>query len=472
MTMSAFRNLVKSVATVLPEVPKPTRKPSFNEKLIWTAIVLIVYLTMCQIPLYGVATGGQDPMAFSRVIFASQRGTLMELGIGPIVTAGLILQLLKGSEIIKLDFDKEEDRALFSSATKMLTVVVTMVEALTFIISGMYGQNLSLQMISIILIQLFLAGIVVLLLDELVQKGWGLGSGVSLFIMAGVAQQVLWNIFSVIPTGEGPLGIIPFIIDSAMKGTWDFLLFRHSNLPSLFGLFITIAVILVIIYVEGIRIEIPITSTKYRGFQGTYPIKLLYVSNIPVILVSALTANFMFMSQMIWSSYNSDNGNQILNLFATYNATNPGAGPTGGFMYYISSPGTIGSTLQDPLHAVGYVLYFVVLSVIFARIWVEIGGLSPKEVAKSLLGADVQVRGFRRSGQSVQAILSRYIPVITILGGIFIGLLAALSNLLGTYGSGIGLLLMTSITLQYYQTLMREQLETQMPRLAGLLGKT
>ncbi|MFQ6135325.1 MAG: preprotein translocase subunit SecY [Nitrososphaerales archaeon] len=470
--MSTFRSLVKSVATVLPEVPKPTRKPSFNEKLIWTGIVLIVYLTMGQIPLYSVAAGGQDPLAFSRVIFASQRGTLMELGIGPIVTAGLILQLLKGSEIIRLDFKKPEDRALFSSATKMLTLIVVLVEASTFIMSGIYGQNLSLQVVSIILSQLFIAGIIVVLLDELVQKGWGLGSGVSLFIMAGVAQQVLWNIFSIIPTGEGPLGIIPYMIDSAMRGTWDLVLFRHSNLPSLFGLFITIAVILMIIYAEGIRIEIPITSTKYRGFQGTYPIKLLYVSNIPVILVSALSANFMFLAQMIWGRFNPGNSNTLLNLFVTYNATNTGAGPTGGLMYYVTSPGHIGSTLTDPLRAVGYILYFVILSVMFARIWVEIGGLSPKEVAKNLLGADVQVRGFRRSGLSVQAVLSRYIPVITILGGIFIGLLASVSNLLGTFGSGIGLLLMTSITLQYYQTLMREQLETQMPRLAGLLGRS
>ena len=470
--MNAFRRLVKSIATILPEVPKPTRKPSFKEKLMWVGIVLIVYLTMAQIPLYGVATGGQDPLAFSRVIFASQRGTLMELGIGPIVTAGLILQLLKGSEIIKLDFKKPEDRALFSSATKILTLIVILVEASAFIFSGIYGQNLTLQTMAIILTQLFIVGIIVILLDELIQKGWGLGSGVSLFIMAGVAQQVLWNLFSIIPTGEGPLGIIPFIIDSAIRGTWDLVLFRPNNLPSLFGLMITIVVIIIIIYVEGIRIEIPITSTKYRGFQGTYPIKLLYVSNIPVILVSALTANFMFWAQMTWSRFNSDNSNSILNFFATYNTTDTAGGPTGGLMYYISSPGTIGTTMQDPLRAIGYILFFVVLSILFARIWVEIGGLSPKDVAKNLLGADVQVRGFRRSGASVQAILSRYIPVITILGGAFIGILASVSDILGTFGSGIGLLLMTSITLQYYQTLMKEQLETQAPALASLLGKS
>src|SRR3972149_2260210 len=134
--MAAIRSFMKSVATILPEVPKPTRKPSFNEKLIWTGLILIVYLAMSQIPLYGVAVGGQDPTAYSRVIFASSRGTLMELGIGPIVTAGLILQLLKGAEIVKLDFKKPEDRGLFTSSTKFLTLIVTLVEGSAFIVSG------------------------------------------------------------------------------------------------------------------------------------------------------------------------------------------------------------------------------------------------------------------------------------------------------------------------------------------------
>ncbi|HDM45036.1 MAG TPA: preprotein translocase subunit SecY, partial [Candidatus Bathyarchaeota archaeon] len=52
---------------------------------------------MGEIPLYGIGRGGVDPFMYLRVIFASRRGTLLELGIGPIVTAGLILQLLAGA---------------------------------------------------------------------------------------------------------------------------------------------------------------------------------------------------------------------------------------------------------------------------------------------------------------------------------------------------------------------------------------
>ncbi len=469
--MSAFRNFVSSVSTILPEVPKPARKPSLTERFIWTAIALVIYLVMAQVPLYGVAVGGQDTLAFTRIIFASAQGTLMELGIGPIVTAGLILQLLKGAEIFKVDFKKPEDRALFTSATKILTIIVIVVEASAYIAGGAFGRNLPSTTIIIILAQLLFAGIVVMLLDELIQKGWGIGSGISLFIMAGVAQRILWDMFSILPTGEGYFGAIPHAINTTLAGVPHEAWFRPHGLPSISTLLITLLVILAIIYISGIRIEIPITSTKYRGFSGVYPIKLMYVSNIPIILTSALIANITFFSQLLWRNLNPNNDNPILNAIVTFDPTNPGAGPTGGFLYYMSIPTSPDVAMAEPIRTVTSILIMVGFAVLFAKIWVEIGGLSPKAVAKSLLDANVQVPGFRRSSVSVESILNKYIPTLTIISGVLIGLIAGGSQVLGVFGSGIGILLMVDIILNYYQMLMREQLETMMPRLADFLGR-
>jgi preprotein translocase SecY subunit len=475
--MGAFGNFIRSVVTILPEVPKPIRKTSLSEKLIWSAIALALYLVMAQIPLYGVALPGQDQFAYTRVIFASAQGTLMELGIGPIVTAGLILQLLKGADILKIDFKKPEDRALFTSATKLLTLVVILVEALAFMIGGSFGTNLTAVSSSIIILQLFFAGILVMLLDELVQKGWGLGSGISLFIAAGVAQHIAWNTLSILPTGEGYLGVIPYAVNATLAGVPAQALYRYGGLPSIFTLLLTILVIVVIIYMEGVRIEIPVTSTKYRGFAGVYPMKLLYVSVIPVILTSALLANITFFSQFIWSRFNQGNQNPFLNWLVTYTTTTSSTGqttvtgPTGGLVYYLTSPRTLEGVAGNPLQAVTFTIFLVAFAVLFAKIWVEVGGLSPKAAAKSLIDAEVQVPGFRRTGLSVEAILSKYIPTLTILSGAIIGLLAATSDLLGVFGSGTGILLMVGIILQYYQLLMKEQLETMMPRLAGIFGR-
>jgi protein transport protein SEC61 subunit alpha len=98
-----FLNLFKPLGRILPEIKKPERKVKFNEKLFWTGLVLIIFLVMTEIPLYGLSSALGGEFNALRVIFASNRGTLMELGIGPIVTAGLILQLLTGSGLIKAD---------------------------------------------------------------------------------------------------------------------------------------------------------------------------------------------------------------------------------------------------------------------------------------------------------------------------------------------------------------------------------
>ena len=492
--MGAVKNFVKSAATVLPEIRKPMRKPSLNEKLIWTAVALIVYMVMAVTPLTGVAIGAQSQFSYSSIIFASQQGTLMTLGIGPIVTAGLILQLLAGSEIIRVDFQNPDDRAIFTSATKLLTMIVIVVEASAYLIGGLFGQIAPPAAIAIFF-ELFAASVIVMLLDELVQKGWGIGSGVSLFILAGVAQRIMWDIFSPmqvpitqasagIPAITQAFGSIPYLISAAFSGNVQDAFFRETaaNFPSIFGLIMTVAAMFLIVYVEGMRIEIPITSTKYRGFAGVYPIKLLYVSNIPVILFSALVSNISFFAAYMWKAYDASNTNRWFNWLAMYNQTqiaaNPGASALSyqplphTLIYYMTFTSDIFVPNADYLRALTYTLFAVVFSVMFARIWVEIGGLSPKAAAKSLIGADVMVPGFRRTGTSVEAILAKYIPVITILGGIFIGLLAALSQILGVYGTGVGLLLMIDITIQYYQMLVKEQLESMMPRLGSLLGRT
>src|SRR4030043_1192213 len=117
-----FLNLFKPLGRVLPEIKVPERKVGFNEKLFWTALVLIVFLVMTEIPLYGISGSVEERFGALRVIFASNRGSLMELGIGPIVTAGLILQLLAGPAIINVEIAKPEDRNPFHSASKVLAV--------------------------------------------------------------------------------------------------------------------------------------------------------------------------------------------------------------------------------------------------------------------------------------------------------------------------------------------------------------
>jgi preprotein translocase SecY subunit len=471
-----LRRFIRSASAYVPQVPKPKKKISLTEKFVWTGIALLAYLVMGQIPLYGVTDDPRfDFLAFARVIFAAQQGTLMELGIGPIVTAGLLMQLLKGSDLIRLNFKNPDDRSLFTSATKIVTLIVIVAEGALYgasVYGPLTAENAPYA-IYVVIAQLIGASAIVMLLDEMIQKGWGVGSGLSLFIMAGIAQTILWSVFSPVPAEDGPVGVLPFTIESIAEGNGAEAIFRAGQLPSLFVLALTIVIILILVYIEGIHVDIPIVSTKYRGFTAVYPIKLLYTSVIPVILASALLANAVFIGQMMWANYNPNNTNPAFNWIAQFDPQSQGgtATPTGGILYYITPPRGLEAAAADPLRAVIYVIFLTAIVTVFSRLWVELGGLSARTAARNLLDADVQVPGFRRSEGSVETLLNRYIPSLTLLSGMIIGLLAGVSDVLNVFGTGTGILLLVNIMVSYYQTLVKEKVDTDMPNLAALLGR-
>ena len=202
---SGFRvlHLVRPFLSVLPEVQSADRKVPFREKVLYTAVALFVFLVCSQLPLYGIqASSGADPWYWARVIMASNRGTTMELGISPIVTSGLVMQLLAGSKIIEVDHGVKEDRALLNGAQKLLGVLITIGEAVAYVVSGMYGdvRELGAGNAILIIVQLFFAGIIVICLDELLQKGYGLGSGISLFIATNICENIIWKYVLTLPS--------------------------------------------------------------------------------------------------------------------------------------------------------------------------------------------------------------------------------------------------------------------------------
>ncbi len=467
-----FLNLFKPIARFLPEIKTPERKVGFNEKLFWTAIVLVVYLVMTEISLYGIETTAMGELAALRIIFASSRGSLMELGIGPIVTAGIILQLLVGSDMIEADMSRPEDRGLFTTASKVFSIVLTGVQASAYIIGGMYGSIPGTAAI-IVFLQLLGAGMIVLLMDELVQKGWGFGSGISLFIMGGVAQTVFWQCFS---PGTGLfVGSLSTALANNELISW---IFGRGAYPSLIGFIATIATFLVIMYLEGVRVELPLSYAGYRGFRSRYPIKLLYVSNLPVIFASALFANVYFFSQIFWSMNGqpTPGRNFWLDLLGQFKWITPEGGgeaslqPVGGFVYYVLSPRSLTGVMEDPLKAFVYLGILVAFCVVFSLTWLEVGGLGASTVARQLVGAGMQIPGYRRSGRAVESVLKRYIPAVTVLGGIVVGLVAGVSDFFGVFGSGMGILLSVGIIYQYYEILMREKAAEMYPAFRKIFG--
>ncbi|MEM0335311.1 MAG: preprotein translocase subunit SecY [Thermofilum sp.] len=461
---------------LLPEVSKPARRPTLGERLFWTGVVLIAYLTMGQIPLYGIPreVGGLGPLEVLRVVMASRRGTLVELGIGPIVTAGIVWQLLVGGKIVNLDLTTPAGRRAFAGLQKLTAILFAAIEAGAFVLGGVYGVLTATQQL-LVFSQLLAASLIIILLNDLLEKGWGIGSAVSLFIAAGVAQQIFWELFSPIAVDDGLYyGFFPSLIAAtasyATTGNstlLKILVVRPHGYPDFVSFISMVLLLLFLAFLESAKITIPVSSARFGGARARIPLKLLYVSVIPVILVGALYANIVMLTQVLWPRINPANTNPVLNLIAMYNYTSHGTVPLpGSFVYYISAPGSLGAALADPVHTLLYALFYILFCVLFGAAWIITSGMDPETQAEQLAKAELQIPGFRKSEKVIASILKRYIWALTIFSSIVVGLVAVLSDILRAMGGGTGILLLVGITMQYYSILARERALEMYPTLA------
>ncbi len=423
---------------------------SFRERFFWTILALVIFLCMTQIPLYG-GESAVDIFQNLRYIFASYRGTIVELGIGPIVTAGIILQLLVGSKIINLDLRESEDRALFTSLQKGLAIVMALFEATMLVLGGWYNPRTQEGQIPplpftcqlFLIFQLTMGAVIVLYLDELVSK-YGFGSGISLFILAGVSMEVCWQAFSPFKQGGQYVGALPNFVHAVTsgRGVGDALL--RVGMPNMLGFFFTVLIFLLVLYLNNIRVEVPLAYGRF-GLRGRYPISLLYTNVIPVILAVAVFANIRLLGVMFPS--------------------------LSGLSDFVTPPRNPQEVMIDPLRALIYVAIFVPLCVGFSWAWVYLAGMGPRDIAEQLADADLFIPGFRRNVRTIEEQLTKYLIGVTILSGIIVALLSAMGDFLGALASGTGILLAVSIAQNYYQEISRQRVAEMFPAVRRLLGE-
>ncbi len=356
----------------LPEVRSPRRHVSFKEKLMWSGLALVIFLVMTQIPLYGMTGQAMNYFGQLRYVLASRAGTLMQLGIGPIVTSGIIMQLLVGANLINLDLQDPRDKSLFTGTQKILALIVGAFQASAFVLSGSFtrGAVPGFGTMAFLILQLVIGVTVVLFLDEMVSK-YGFGSGISLFIMGGVSAQVFWQAFN--PGIGEASGAIPSFFSALMEGTPGALnsaFARAGQLPDMTGVIATIVVFLIVIYAINMRVEIPLSYTRYGGMRGRYPIKFLYASVIPVILSTVVFTNVSILARAT-----------NLSFLGTFG---PDGNPAGGLYYYLQSPQGLGQVMAEPFHAAFYLGILVLSCMGFAWLWVQMTNMAPSDVADQL----------------------------------------------------------------------------------------
>jgi preprotein translocase subunit SecY len=500
----------------LPGVTEPIKRQGFKERMKWTGIALLIYFLMTQITVYGISKTNYEYFKYLEILLGSTFGSLVTLGIGPIVTASIILQLLVGSKIIPWNLSEDRGRTLFQGTQKLLAILFCLLEGYVYVAFGAIAAEAG--MLPVVVIQLALGGWIVLFMDEVVSK-WGFGSGVSLFIVAGVAKTIVVRAINpltsdgTISTGiqNPPAGAIPNA--GILLGAGEPLSAFIVMLP----IIATIIVFMLVVYVQAIRVEIPLAFSTVRGFGRRWPLKFLYSSNIPVILIGALLANVQVFAKMLaerggneWLGVFDAQGNPIggLILFLSHPRTTAISGLMicaglfallGALLFYFSKrsggvkivllSGVIGGLLWyfgmtaagltslivisplDVARLLTYALFMIGGSIMFSVFWVSTAGMDAKTVAGQIESTGMQIPGFRRDIRIIEKVLNRYIPALAILGGAAVGFLAAFADFTDALGTGTGILLSVMIVHQFYEQISMQHMEDMHPALRRFFGK-
>jgi preprotein translocase subunit SecY len=458
---------VSKIARFLPTVEKPTYKQPFNKRLMWTGVALLLYFVLSHITIYGIGqTSDTEYLRTIQLLLGAKFGSLMTLGIGPIVTAGILLQLLVGSKIINWDMSKPENREKFQTWNKFFSIILSFLEAIAYVLAGAVPVAGGTFTMIVVVLQLASGGIIVILLDELVSK-WGFGSGISLFIAAGIGSQIAIGAISPFLTPQGDyVGKLWGFISSILANN------NFQALVNLLPLIFTGVVFLIVVYVQGIGVNIPLSFSSLRGFGRNWTLKLFYTSNIPVILAAALLAQLQLVSRMTAQS-----GDPLsCGILGCYDKN---GNPISGIIYYLSAPKNLILSVFYPgtfvaseiIRAITYTVFLAVTCMVFSIFWVNTSGMDPASVAEQIDEVGMQIPGYRKDKRVTEAVLKRYIPALAVVGGLLVGLLAAFADFTGALGTGTGMLLTVMIVYNYYEELKAQELEEAHPVVKKILGE-
>ena len=461
----------KKIFALIPEVKKPSeKKVSFNIKLKWTLIVLGAFFILANISLFGLASAALERFEYLAIILGTDFGSIISLGIGPIVMASIILQLLTGAGIIRIDLNSSEGKKFFQGLQKLLVFFFIIFESLVYVL--MNGLEALPGYTGVVIFQLILGGLAIYYMNEVSEK-WGFGSGVSLFIGAGVSWRLIASAFQFINTqgksclmdfaGTPCSGKVLVLIQSIISNQKN----PTEFLAALAAIAATVVIFLVVVWAQSLKVEIPLSYGKIRGYGMKWPLSFFYSSVIPVIFAAALVANVQLFGGMLenWLGHAT-----FLGHFVNGQAVS-------GLAFWLGSTHILDLTIRGGflpiylLQGVTHILFFMALCTLFSVFWVKTSGMDSKAQAEKISSSGLQIAGFRQDNRILESILDRYIMPLTVMGGAAIGLLAALTDLLGALVSGTAILLVIMIMYQFYQSIAQQHFEDMNPTLRKFMGK-
>lgn len=473
----------------IPEVRKPEeKKVDFKTKSKFTLIILFMFFILSNIPLFGLSSNALERFEYLAVILGTNFGSIISLGIGPIVMGSIILQLLTGAGVLNINTSTVEGKRLFQGLQKLLVFFFIIFEAIIYVV--MRGLEAAPGLAGVVIFQLILGGFAIFYMDELSQK-WGFGSGVSLFIAAGVSLRIFTSAFGFIDSQSQICflnfsnvacpGKIFFLIQALVNPDYGI----NSFLITLFTLLATIVIFLIVVWAQSLKVEIPLSFGRLRGYGIKWPLQFFYASVIPVIFTAALMANLQLFGSLLQNAAAPcvtgvgicSLGPKIASYFSMFLGTFSGNTAVSGLAFWIGSSNlidifvNIGFSWKHILQGITHIIFFACFATLFSIFWVKTSGMDSKAQAKKISSSGLQVAGFRQDIRILESILDRYIMPLTVMGGIAIGVLAATTDLLGAIISGTAMLLVIMIMFQLYQSIAEQHASDMNPMMKKFMGK-
>ena len=474
--------------SLIPEVKKPEEKKlEFNIKLKWTLIILGAFFVLANIPLFGLSNNALSRFEYLAILLGTDFGSIISLGIGPIVMASIILQLLTGAGLIKINTNTEEGKKFFQGIQKLLILFFIIFEACIYVY--MQGLQAMPGHAWIVILQLILGGISIFYMDEVCQK-WGFGSGVSLFIAAGVSWRLIASAFQFVDV-QGKNCLISFSSTSCPGKVWVMIQSLINSPPDNIGFLVaataiisTVLIFLAVVWAQSLKVEIPLSFGRIRGYSIKWPLSFFYASVIPVILTAALVANIQLFGGIVENAASPClvdggvcGGMAHFASYFTFLGRFSNGHAVSGFAYWISSSNLLELIIRGSftwmliLQGLIHTLFFMLFSTLFAVFWVKTSGMDAKNQAEKIAASGLQVAGFRQDTRILESILNRYIIPLTIMGGLAVGLLSSIANLLGALVAGTAILLVIMIMYQLYQNIAKQHETDMNPMMRKFIGE-
>lgn len=375
-----------------------------------TVLALLIVLLLRQVPPYGVAVSViSDPRRNVLLPVDPKHGSLAELGLLSSLTSELAMQIffwwragIRGAAV---------DGELRTAMQRWLSFAILACWVTIFVVSGQYGalEELGGSIAALIAAQLMGAGLVIMILDDWLAKGFGLGLGIPLFVAAAACQDMAWQAFSPSEFSKDAIRNSCSFVCSAIIFT-------------------------AVIYLQGFDVRLPVKSGVARGISTEWHCKIFSNSFHPPLLYAALVSSVLSVSLVLDSSMDSsflatwkiskDSGRQVL---------------IGGAINYLSPPGSHHNFLDTAIHWMCYSMLVLCGIMFFSKVASAQPGRSAKDQAKTMLAHKLSLKGFRDS--AVERHLKMYVEPGQWLAGFYTVFCVLLGDAVGAAGGGLGVVL-------------------------------